>query len=292
MGVAGSLRTGWNNAGVRIRIDLAYDGTDFRGWATQPGLPTIQETLEAALATVLRLPRVRVLCAGRTDAGVHARGQVVHLDVAPEVVAASAGRSDEPPLDALVRRLNGILPAAVRVRAAAEAPAGFDARYSATWRRYVYRLVDDPVLVDPLLRGHVVAWPRPLDEGRMNAASGQLLGLHDFASFCRRREGATTVRSLTTLSWVRTEAGLLEATVVADAFCHSMVRAIVGCLLAVGDGRREPGWAAEVLEGRARHPAVTVAHAHGLTLEEVGYPADDELAARADRTRARREEIE
>ncbi|MFC4786993.1 tRNA pseudouridine(38-40) synthase TruA [Nocardioides sp. MAHUQ-72] len=273
---------------MRIRIDLAYDGTDFHGWATQPRLRTVQGVLEAALATALRVPDAAVVCAGRTDTGVHARGQVTHLDLEPEVLAASAGRSDAPATEALLRRLNGILPADVRVRRVAEAADGFDARFSALWRRYAYRVADLPGTVDPLTRRHVLAWSRPLDLDVVNEASALLLGEHDFASFCKRREGATTIRTLLDLAWERDADGVAVATVRADAFCHSMVRALVGCLLAIGEGRRPVSWAAEVLRARVRDPAVTVAHAHGLTLEEVGYPADDALARRAEQTRARR----
>ncbi|HEX8779716.1 MAG TPA: tRNA pseudouridine(38-40) synthase TruA [Nocardioides sp.] len=265
---------------VRLRMDVAYDGTDFKGWATQPRLRTVQGTLEAALATALRVPEVRLVCAGRTDSGVHARGQVVHLDVEPEVGLAT-----------LARRINGILPADIRVRRVVEAPDGFDARFSAVWRRYAYRVADRPGAVDPLSRHHVLAWGRGLDEAAMNAAARHLLGLQDFAAFCKRREGATTVRTLLELEWTREPSGLLVARVVADAFCHSMVRALVGCLLAVGEGRHEPEWAADVLARRTRDPRVTVVHAHGLTLEEVGYPADDQLAAQAERARARREDL-
>jgi tRNA pseudouridine38-40 synthase len=275
---------GW--ATVRLRIDLSYDGTDFRGWATQPALRTVQGTLEAALATVLRLPEVRVTCAGRTDTGVHARGQVVHLDLpdGEDGTAVHDGR--------LLRRLNGVLPPDVRVRAVGQAPAGFDARFSATWRRYAYRVADAPGLVDPLVRGHVLAWPRPLDVEAMNAACEPLLGLHDFASFCKQREGATTVRTLLDLAWSRDDAGLAVATVRADAFCHHMVRSLVGCLLAVGDGRRTPAWAGEVLAAAVRDPSVAVVPAHGLTLEEVGYPADDAgLVEQAGRARAKRERV-
>lgn len=275
---------------MRLRIDLAYDGSDFHGWATQPGLRTVQETLSTALATALRVPSVALVCAGRTDTGVHARGQVVHLDVAREQLVASAGRAPDDPLDSLVRRANGILPADVRVRRAAEAADGFDARFSALWRRYAYRVADRPALVDPLTRSHVLAWPRPLDVDRMNEAAAPLVGLRDFASFCKQREGATTIRTVHDLRWERTHGGLLVATVRADAFCHSMVRALVGCLLVVGEGRRPAGWAGEVLAAGRRDPGVPVARAHGLTLEEVAYPVDDELAARTQLTRARRTE--
>ena len=268
---------------MRLRLDLAYDGSGFHGWAAQPGLRTVQGEVETALATVLRRP-APLTCAGRTDTGVHARGQVVHLDVDPDALVAAAGRSTDPPVSALLRRLNGVLDGDVRVLRAAEAADGFDARFSAAWRRYVYRVCDQPALLDPLTRGFVVAWPRTLDEHAMNGAAHHLVGEHDFAAFCKRRERATTVRELLELRVQRTAAGL-EATVRADAFCHSMVRSLMGCLVAIGEGRRTPEWAAEVLSGIQRDPAVTVMPAHGLTLEEVGYPDDAELATRAATTR-------
>ncbi|MFC5175921.1 tRNA pseudouridine(38-40) synthase TruA [Nocardioides taihuensis] len=274
---------------MRLRIDLAYDGTDFHGWAVQPGLRTVQGTLEAALATALRVAEAPVVCAGRTDTGVHARGQVVHLDVAEDDLAAAAGRSGDAPPVALVRRLNGILPADVRVRRVAGAAPGFDARFSALWRRYAYRIADRADALDPLTRHQVLAWGRPLDETAMNEAAALLVGRHDFAAFCKAREGATSIRTLEALTWERDATGVLVGTVRADAFCHSMVRALVGCLVAVGEGRRPPSWAGEVLVAAVRDPAVTVVHAHGLTLEEVGYPDDAGLAERAGQTRARRE---
>ena len=277
---------------MRLRIDCAYDGADFSGWASQPSLRTVQGTLEHALATALRVDGVRVTVAGRTDAGVHARGQVAHVDVDREGLAASAGRSTDPPLEALIRRLGGILPGDLRVHRVVEAPDGFDARFSAVWRRYAYRIADAPALVDPLVRGHVLTWPRALAVDAMNTASGPLLGLQDFASFCKQREGATTVRTLLDLTWSRDEAGRVVGSVRADAFCHSMVRALVGSLIAVGEGRRPVSWPAEVMSARSRDAGVTVVHAHGLTLEEVGYPEDHELAAQADRARARREAID
>lgn len=277
---------------MRLRIDCAYDGTDFSGWAAQPTLRTVQGTLEEALATALRIPQVRVTVAGRTDAGVHARGQVAHLDVDPDAVAAAAGRSTDPPVDALARRVDGILPPDLRVRRVSEAPEGFDARFSATWRRYAYRIVDAQELADPLVRAHVLTWPRRLDLDAMNAASAPLVGLQDFAAFCKQREGATTVRTLLDLSWSRDYAGLVVGSVRADAFCHNMVRALVGSLVAVGEGRQPTTWPAEVMAGRRRDAGVRVVHAHGLTLEEVGYPDDAELAAQAERARARREAID
>lgn len=273
---------------MRIRIDLAYDGAGFRGWAVQPGLRTVQGELQGALATVLRLPEVTVVVAGRTDAGVHARGQVVHADLPDDAVGTIGGRAGVTPYDALLRRLNGLLGTEVRVRGLAPAADGFDARFSAEWRRYAYRIVDAPRPVDPLVRGHVVAWRRPLDLDVMNLAARPLIGLHDFASFCRRREGATTLRTLMELTWSRDDAGVAVATVRADAFCHAMVRSMLGCLLAVGDGGQPPDWAGRILSAAVRDPLVKVAPAHGLTLEEVRYPADADVTAQAARTRRRR----
>ncbi|MEQ7126415.1 tRNA pseudouridine(38-40) synthase TruA [Actinopolymorpha sp. B11F2] len=275
---------------VRLRLDVAYDGTDFAGWAAQRGQRTVQGELERALATVLRLAEpAPTTCAGRTDAGVHARGQVCHVDVPRPAYSAVPGRdSTHPPAVSLLRRLAGALPADVRVRGVREAPAGFDARFSAVWRRYAYRVCDDLAAADPLRRREVLLHARPLDVAAMNAASHRLLGEHDFAAFCRRREGATTVRRLLDLSWERDASGLAIARVVADAFCHSMVRALVGALLAVGVGQRPVEWPAAVLAGRLRDSAVNVVPPRGLTLEEVGYPPDDELAARAHAARRRR----
>lgn len=270
---------------MRIRIDLAYDGGDFHGWAVQPGLRTVQGELEGALATALRVPAVTVTCAGRTDTGVHARGQVVHLDLPAETLATSAGRSGAPPTAALERRLGGLLPPDVRVRRVLEAPPGFDARFSALWRRYAYRVADPVAGVDPLTRRHVLAWPRAVDLAAMTASAAALLGEHDFGAFCKRREGATTVRRLLDLTWDRDESGVAVATVRADAFCHHMVRSLIGCLLAVGEGRRPAAWPAAILAAGVRDPAVAVVPPHGLTLEEVGYPPAAELAARAELSR-------
>ena len=263
---------------VRLRIDLSYDGSAFSGWAAQPGRRTVEDVVAAALGRVLRLPGPpKLTVAGRTDAGVHARGQVAHLDV-PD--AAWSGTADR-----MVTRLAGVLPADVRVRAAGPAPAGFDARFSALWRRYAYRVCDDEAAADPLRRHETLWYFRRLDLAAMNEAARPCLGEHDFAAFCRRREGATTVRTLRTLDWRRDEDGTAIATVVADAFCHNMVRALVGAFLAVGEGRRPPEWPAAVLAAAVRDPAVRVVPPHGLCLEEVGYPPPAGLAARAGQTR-------
>ncbi|MBO2452257.1 tRNA pseudouridine(38-40) synthase TruA [Actinomadura barringtoniae] len=265
---------------VRLRLDITYDGSDFAGWARQPNQRTVQGVIEDALARLLRLDPPPVLTvAGRTDAGVHARGQVAHLVV--PVAAYSTVNGTMP------RRLAGLLPPDVRVRSVVVAPEGFDARFSALSRRYVYRVCDDPIGVEPLRRHDVLWHPRPVDLERMNAASALLLGEHDFAAFCRKREGATTIRRLLRYEWAREDEDhrIAAATVQADAFCHSMVRALVGALLVVGDGRREIEWPSEVLAARVRDSAVNVAPAHGLSLEEISYPEDEGLAERAQETR-------
>ena len=258
-----------------MRLDLAYDGTAFLGWAQQPGRRTVQGVLQDALGVLVRADPPRVQVAGRTDAGVHARGQVAHVDL-PDAVAGD-------PL--LLRRLNGLLPEDVRVRRVAPAPDGFDARFSALSRTYRYRVADGAEHADPLRRASVLTWPRPLDVGAMSAACPALLGEHDFAAFCKRREGATTIRALLDLSWERASDGLLVLTVRADAFCHSMVRSLVGAMLAVGDGRRPPAWPGSLLARSARADDVAVAPPHGLVLEHVAYPPDDQLLARQQTTR-------
>ncbi|MFR9675271.1 tRNA pseudouridine(38-40) synthase TruA [Streptomyces sp. TR06-5] len=267
---------------VRARLDLGYDGKDFSGWARQKaGQRTVQAEIEDALRVVLRLDHaVQLTVAGRTDAGVHARGQVAHVDLPDEVWAEHGPH--------LLRRLAGRLPTDVRVHRIAEAPPHFNARFSAIWRRYAYRVCDAPGGVDPLRRGHILWHNRPLDVDVMNEAAAALLGEHDFAAYCKKREGATTIRTLQRLHWVRHDDGVLEAAVKADAFCHNMVRALVGAMLFVGDGHRPADWPGKVLAAGVRDSAVHVVRPHGLTLEEVGYPADADLAARNAASRNRR----
>ncbi|MCX5385068.1 tRNA pseudouridine(38-40) synthase TruA [Streptomyces sp. NBC_00083] len=264
---------------VRVRLDLSYDGKDFSGWARQPfGRRTVQGEIEDALRTVTRsqVP-YGLTVAGRTDAGVHARGQVAHVDLPEDVWAEHREK--------LLRRLAGRLPHDVRIWRIAEAPSGFNARFAAIWRRYAYRVTDDIGGVDPLLRGHVLWHDWELDVEAMNAASAALVGEHDFAAYCKKREGATTIRTLQELSWVRGDDGIVTATVRADAFCHNMVRSLVGALLHVGDGHRDVEWPGKVLDAAVRDSSVHVVKPHGLTLEEVGYPADELLAARAKEAR-------
>lgn len=255
--------------GLRLfRATIAYDGSGFHGWAAQPGLRTVELTLGEALARVTRQDHVPLTCAGRTDAGVHARGQVVHFAV-PDGV--------EP--ERLRRSANAVLPPDVRVREVGLAPDGFDARFSAVWREYQYRVTDG--VPDPLSRHMVLAVPRPLRVSAMREAVAPLIGLHDFGSFCKPRPGATTIREVLACDWARRSDGELRFTVRADAFCHSMVRSIVGASIEVGIGRRPAGWLAELLAAPSRLRAAPVAPPHGLVLVEVGYPPDAELAARA-----------
>jgi len=263
-----------------LRLDVAYDGTNFSGWAAQRDRRTVAGVLTEAL---LRLfPAVDSLTvAGRTDAGVHATGQVCHVDVPADRWWQLTAT--------IVRRLAAVLPADVRVSAVREVPPSFDARFSALARRYEYRVSDAPHGVDPLRRRETLAWPRPLDVGALNAASARLCGEHDFAAYCRRKESATTIRTLRRLDWRRTPDGVLVATVEADAFCQAMVRSLVGALLAVGDGRRPVEWPATLLSRRARADQVVVAPPHGLTLVAVDYPEDPaDFAARAELARNRR----
>ncbi|HEY9290827.1 MAG TPA: tRNA pseudouridine(38-40) synthase TruA [Microlunatus sp.] len=263
---------------TRWRLDISYRGTDFSGWAAQPGRRTVQGELELWLPRLLRVDhQISLTCAGRTDAGVHARGQVCHFDVDDDVIADDGST--------LQRRFARVLPDDLVVRSVRRSPPGFDARFSAIWRRYAYRLSDLPVPPDPLHRDHVASWRRTLDLAAMNAAGQQLVGLRDFAAFCKRRDGATTIRTLIELSGQRVDhgplAGTIEFTVIADAFCHSMVRALIGTLVRVGEGSRDPDWAVSVAARGVRDSGIQVMPAAGLTLEQVGYPDDDQLATRA-----------
>jgi tRNA pseudouridine38-40 synthase len=280
---------------VRLRLDIAYDGTDFAGWAAQAGQRTVAGVLDEALSTVFRIP-VQLRAAGRTDAGVHATGQVAHVDVPavalshayPRTMRAGAGSDVTVEAAAeflpLVRRLSRFLPTDVRVIDIGRAAAGFDARFSALRRHYEYRLSTAPHGVEPQQTRFVTAWPRPVDVDAMAAASRDLLGLRDFAAFCRHREGATTIRDLQRLDWSQ-DGDRVTAYVTADAFCWSMVRSLVGALLAVGEHRREPGWCATLLESTRRSSDFAAAPPQGLTLVGVDYPPDGQLEARTKVTR-------
>ena len=262
---------------TRFRLDIGYDGAGFHGWAAQSGLRTVQGELETWIGRVLRLPATPALtCAGRTDAGVHARGQVAHVDLDlpdPDEVAAT-----------LARRLRRALPDDLAVRAVTVAPEGFDARFSAIWRRYTYRLTDG--VLDPLLRHTTAVVRGSVEVDRLNAAAARLVGLKDFAAFCRARDGATTIRELQWLEAVRLADGRVEIGVRADAFCHSTGRSLVGALVEVGTGRRDAAWLAGLPGLAERAGEVPVMAARGLVLEEVGYPDAGALAARAAEARA------
>lgn len=290
--------------GPRIRLDLSYDGAAFSGWAVQPGRRTVQGSLEESLAILLRRP-LRLTVAGRTDAGVHARGQVCHFDLTDaEWDGLNRGR-DIAPETALMRRLRGVLnkvltrgtvenprphrpdlAGAIEVHSAVVAAAGFDARFSALWRRYSYRIADHPLLFSPLDR-KLTLWHRSvLDVGLLNTAAGPLLGDQDFRAFCKPRAGATTIRELQRFEFERGPDGIITAIVQADAFCHNMVRSLVGAALLPGSGEREPVWLHRRLLDRRRDSQAKMAPAHPLVLEEVRYPSDAQLADRAAATRA------
>jgi tRNA pseudouridine38-40 synthase len=242
---------------------------------------------------VFRTP-VRLRAAGRTDTGVHATGQVAHADIPVDALSNAYPRwrrPADPEFLPLLRRLGRLLPADVRVRRIVRAPAGFDARFSALRRHYTYRLSTAPYGVEPLQARYVTSWLRALDVDAMTVASRDLLGLHDFAAFCRQRDGATTIRDLQRLDWSR-DGDLVTADVTADAFCWSMVRSLVGALLAVGEHRRTPGWCRELLTATRRSSDFAAAPARGLTLVGVDYPPDGELQARTVVTRDLRSRIE
>jgi len=278
---------------IRLRIDLAYDGTEFVGWAKQPGLRSVQTELETAIGTVCRLSaRPRVTAAGRTDAGVHARAQVAQVDLPADAFGVTPA---EVFTDALTYRLRGILARDIVIQSVRMAPPGFDARFSALSRRYRYRLCDDPSELDPWRRHDTLAYPRPLEVTLLNAAAELFVGQHDFAAFCRKKPRATTIRTVLDAHWERgtdrrsgDPSAIITLSICADAFCHSMVRSLVGAMLAVGDGRRDLDWLEQCLAEQVRGPDVTVAAARGLMLDYIEYPPDELLAERAELTRARR----
>lgn len=278
---------------MRIRLDIAYDGTHFRGWAKQPTLRTVQGTLEAALARIVGSD-VQFVVAGRTDAGVHASGQVAHVDLDEKQwsrIESRQGRAPLEPAETIAGRMRGVLGAYsdVTVTRTSIAPEGFDARFSAVWRRYRYRLADARTGFDPLRRHDTTTVRGRLDEQAMDAAARTLIGLHDFAAYCKPREEATTIRTLLYYRWARDADGVLVAEVKADAFCHSMVRALVGACAAVGEGRLGVDDLVVLRDALTRTSEFKVLAARGLILTEVGYPADDLLATRAEQTRARRD---
>ncbi|MGZ0711737.1 tRNA pseudouridine synthase A (plasmid) [Coraliomargarita sp. W4R53] len=289
---------------MRIRLDIGYDGTHFRGWGIQPKLRTVQGTLEAALALILG-GDPRLVVAGRTDAGVHASGQVAHVDLDEAQQrrllnvrgrGIKEARDAESKLDyaitSLATRLTGVGGAYSDfvVNRSSLAPEGFDARFSAVWRRYAYRIADGTTGYDPLERHNTTRVRKELDGQKMDAAARSLIGLHDWAAYCKPKDRATTIRTLLEFDWHRDDHGILIANVKADAFCHSMVRSMVGACVAVGDGRLEVADVIDIRDELERIPETKVLAARGLTLTEVGYPSGELLGLRAEQTRRRRDQ--
>lgn len=246
---------------MRVRLTVAYDGTGFHGFAANAGVRTVGGVLASALARVLGHP-VALTCAGRTDTGVHAWGQVVHFDTA--VVA--------PDLAAVQRSVNTMLRPAVVVREAAVVPATFDARRSATGRLYRYTVLNRPV-PDPFRAATAWHVEDPLDLGSMRLACDPLIGEHDWSSFCRKppEPTASLVRRVRRAEWHVVDDGLLRFEIEASAFCHQMVRSVVGLLVAVGRGRVRAGQVAGILAARTRSGAPKPAPPQGLCLWSVGY---------------------
>jgi len=265
----------------RLRLDIAYDGTHFFGWATQPGHRTLQDLVEEAISRISQT-NIDSIVAGRTDAGVHATGQVIHVDVPDAMFERELTYLD------LRYKLNRILDEDVRIMNVSDAPQGFHARFSALRRYYSYKILDNNDVIAPLSRHDVASWYRPLDPARMNEASALLLGHHDFAAFCKFKVGGTTIRTLEKYEWRRSDEGLLVADVVADAFCYSMVRNLVGAVVCVADGRQSPAWIAQLLANKERVSDSLVFPARGLTLYQVDYPSNDQLLERAKITVAKR----
>ncbi|PPF43852.1 tRNA pseudouridine(38-40) synthase TruA [Pseudoclavibacter sp. AY1F1] len=277
---------------TRFRLDIAYDGTAFSGWAAQPELRTVQGALEDAIRLVARdLPPGPLLTvAGRTDAGVHATAQVAHLDLDDLAIDNVRRRSDDDVADILLRRTNGVLgrDSDVVVSRVALAPTGFDARFSAVSRSYEFRIADRLTRPNPIERHRTAVVTRSLDPALMQAAADKLIGLHDFAGFCRPRPHSTTIRTLQRFDWTRDEHGVLVAKLEADAFCHSMVRSLVGMCAEAGAGRIRLADVPALLHATERSGAFPVLSARGLTLTGVGYPADNDLLGRQQITRAQR----
>jgi tRNA pseudouridine38-40 synthase len=263
-------------------MDIAYDGTNFFGWGAQPDRRTIQDLVEEAISRISRTDTNSIV-AGRTDAGVHATGQVIHVDLPDAMFAGDLNYID------FRYKLNRILDEDVRIMNISDAPEGFHARFSALRRYYVYKIIDNNDVIPPLSRYDVASWYRPLDVDRMNEASKLVIGHHDFAAFCKFRQGGTTIRSLEKYEWKRTEDGLLVADVVADAFCYSMVRNLVGAVVCVADGRKDPSWMAELLANKERVSDSLVFPARGLSLYRVDYPTNDQLIERAKVTIGKRD---
>jgi len=262
-----------------MRAFISYDGSGFHGWGAQADARSVQGEFENIIGALIHQLELPTIVAGRTDAGVHAKAQVIHFDLP----------RDHPELGKLTaERMNKALPGDMRILKIEEAPFGFDARFSALWREYSYTISDDPTGPAPLRRHEVLHWPVPLDVDRLNEASQCLIGVHDFFAFCKEKPRATTIRELQELQWHRNHENNVVMTIRADAFCYSMVRTIVGALLPIGDGRKPITWTQHLLDQKDKLSHIQTMEAYPLTLEEVGYPSDEELHARQGETRARR----
>ena len=269
---------------LRFRIDFSYDGTNFSGWAKQRDQRTVQGEMESVLEPLTR-NSIALQIAGRTDAGVHAMAQVAHFDL-PE----RDQNGDAWDVADIAYRLNRMLTEEIRIHSITLAPEFFHARFSALSRSYIYKIADGGQLLPPLLRYDTATWYRPLDIAKMSEAIAPLLGEHDFAAFCKARETGTTIRTLKEFSFARGDDNFITARITADAFCHSMVRSLIGAAVCVGEGRFKPSWMKEVLDGRERIGESLVFPARGLTLTNVTYPSETELEARLAITVRRRDE--
>lgn len=258
---------------IRIRGEVAYDGKDFSGWGFQPDRRTVQGSLEEAFTQIIGGDRTVVQCAGRTDAGVHASGQVMHLDIPVEW---SERLSD------LAYKVNAILDDDVVVKALVHTNQNFDARFAALSRSYTYFIQEG--LRDPLTRDRVYQHRAYLDVEAMNDASQVLLGLHDFSAFCKKTDYGTSIRNLKKFTWTRTSDGLIRVDITSDAFCYSMVRALVGAVISIGEGKRTKEWLAGYLAKGEKDPAVYLVPGHPLTLVAVEYPEESEYADRIKKT--------
>lgn len=294
---------------MRLELHCGYDGTDFHGWARQPGLRTVQGVIEEKLALVLGLrrpghpdePAPALVVAGRTDAGVHAREQICHVDIDDHFLQRFRGScGDLDPCEGLRRRLGSLMPDDIVLTSIHPAPTGFDARFSALERTYVYRVCDNEQFHDPLTRRFVLFTRHHLDDERLAACAERIAGLRDFGSFAIPNPGGTTIREVKKAFWTRRPvvrkaegqvepfSGILEFTIVADAFARSMVRSLVGAQISVGEGKKSVEWFESKLENPHRESDTGPIAAKGLCLEHIVYPVVEELGERANRIRARR----
>ena len=252
---------------ARLRVDLTYDGSDFSGWAKQPGLRTVQEEFETALATLTR-SEVFTIVAGRTDAGVHAKHQVLHVDL-PENIE----------VENLAFRLNQLLKKDVRVLAAIWAPPNFHARFGPVSRSYEYKIIDGGKVTAPLDRHDSAEWFRELDLDLMNQACNLLVGEHDFFAFCKHRPGTSTIKKLLKFNWYRDKNGVVIGEISANSFGYNMVRNLVGAAVCVGEGRFKPEWLLKTLQDKVRISDCYVFPAKGLSLTKVEFPPIDQYLA-------------